>query len=143
MRFSRKGAKDNRARLVWSKYFNYKLENKDYYFKQKAYATHCDGWTEHETIKEQTYKNAIKRGNECKEIIVEEDILAASLSALALIFDQEYAIGETEIKGSILKAKEIVEGIKRHSEISKETQYRIFRRVLDIHARLAEEGIAI
>lgn len=143
MKFSKRGAKDNRTKLVWSKYFNYKLENKDYYFKQKAYATHCDGWTEHEAITKQTYTNAIKRGNQCTEIIVEKDIMAASLNALALIFSKKYGVCEDEARESILKARAAIQKIREGSIISANTEYRIFKKVLKLHMNINQEDLAI
>lgn len=141
MRFSQRGSRDNRIKLVWSKYFNYKLEGKDYYFKQKAYTTHHDGWTEHETITERTYKNAIKRGDQCTEVIVEKDIMAASLDALALIFSEEYGICEDDARGSILKSKAAIEKIREDSKTSAAVEYKIFKKVLELHLEMDQENL--
>ena len=146
MRFSQKGSRDNRIKLVWSKYFNYRLEGKDYYLKQKAYMAHHDGWTEHETIKKQTYINATKRGNECIEVIVEKDIMAASLNALGLIFSEEYGICDVDAREAILKSKAAIERIREDSKTSAATEYRIFKKILDCHIKLTKqdpEDIAI
>ena len=139
MRFSQRGSRDNRIKLVWSKYFNYKLEGKNYYLKQKAYMAHHDGWTEHEIITGQTYKNAIKRGSECIEVIVEKDIMSASLNALGLIFSKQYEVSEEDARGAILKSKAAIKKIREDSKTSAAVEYKIFKRVLDCHINLSKE----
>lgn len=143
MKFSRRGAKDNRKRLVWSKYFKYILEGKGYYIKQKAYATYCDGWIDTEMITKETYEKAVKRGNECKEIIVEKDILGVSEWCLAMIFSERYSMNEGDIRKLVYRSKEDIKKIKKHSTTSADTEYRMFKRVLERHISLVEEDIAI
>jgi len=143
MKWSKKGAKDNRTKLIWSKYFKYVVEKKEYYFKQKAYTTYCDGWIASETIKEQTYKNAIKRGNECIEILVEEDMSVASIEYLIIIFSEIYNISKNQAEKSIYKANAAIKQIKKHSEVSAATEYRIFKRILDYHISSIQKEMVI
>lgn len=143
MKWSRKGAKDNRLRLVWSKYYKYLLDDKEYFFKEKAYTTHNDGFIDIEPIKNQTYRNAIKRGNNCKEIVVEENIMAAPLDALTLILVEKYQVSESNVKESIIKTKEIIEKIKEDSTMSAAVEYKMFRKVLGYHIEQIKEGVAI
>lgn len=72
MKWSRKGAKDNRLKLAWSKYYKYTYKDKDYYFKEKAYVTYNDGFTKIEPIKKETYRNAQNRKKNCYEIRAED-----------------------------------------------------------------------
>lgn len=139
MKWSRKGAKDNTTKLVWSKYFKYVVEGKRYFFKQKAYTTYSDGWINSEIIKEQTYKNAIKRGNECIEILVEEDMSLAVAEYLIIIFSDIYNISKNQVEEFVLKANETIKKIKQDSEVSAATEYKIFKKVLDYHASLIQE----
>lgn len=143
MKWSRKGAKDNTTKLAWSKYFKYVVEGKEYFFKQKAYTTYSDGWINSEIIKEQTYKKAIKRGNECIEILVEEDMSLAVAEYLIIIFSDIYNISKNQTEKAILKANKTIEKIKQDSEVSAATEYKIFKKVLDDYVSSAWEENAI
>ena len=139
MRISRKGAKDNRTRLVWSKYFKYTAGEKEYYFKQKAYATYSDGLIDWETIKKQTYKNAIKRGNECIEVSLEENLLKVPVEFIVSMFSQEYGMPEGQIKRFITMATRAIRQIKRHSTMGSVAEYRIFKRMLEYQINLIKK----
>ena len=141
MRWSRKGAKDNSIRLVWSKYFKYTVENQEYFFKEKAYSTYNDAWIKSETIKEQTYKNAIKRGNECIEIDVEEDVLVSSKEHLTIIFAERYKLPKNQIRKCIYKANIAIEQIRKHSTMNAAIEYKIFKGILECYIDLSKKEI--
>lgn len=139
MKLSRKGAKDNRTKLVWSKYFNYIVQDKEYYFKQKAYATYCDGWINSETIKKQTYKNALKRGNDCLEVLLKENIIGVPGEFLESIFSRHYGISKSQANNYIDIAARAIIQIKRYSTMGITAEYRIFIRILEYHVKLAKK----
>ena len=145
IKFSRAGAKDNRARLRWVKYFKYIIEGQEYYTKQKAYLTYCDGWIDEELIVKETYERAIKRGkHECKSIIVEDNILKISARALSLIYSEKYQISFSEAHKSVYRAREALLMVIKHCDISSSTEYRIFNKVFNYHLSIQEEeSIAI
>lgn len=144
-KFSKAGAKDNRARLRWVKYFKYILEGQEYYIKEKAYTTYCDGWTDEELIVKETYERAVKRGKqECKCIIVEDNILKISARALSLIYSEKYQISYSEVYKSVYKAREALLLVRKHCDINSSTEYRIFNKVFNYHLSINdEESIAI
>lgn len=126
MKWSRKGAKDSRFKLSWSKYYKYVFENQDYYFKEKAYTNHCDGIIKIESIKKETYRNAVKRKKNCYEIIVEKDILSADSEALAIILDEKYQIPKSNLIGPIKRVKDSMKAMGENSIINADDEYRIF-----------------
>lgn len=141
IKFSRAGAKDNRARLRWVKYFKYIIEGQEYYIKEKAYTTYCDGWINEELIVKETYERAVKRGkHKCKEIIIEENILAVSMRSLALIYSEIYKANITDANKSVYKAKEALLLVIKHCDISSSTEYRIFNKVFNYHLSIQDEG---
>lgn len=133
MKWTKKGSKDNTSRVAWSKYLKFIVENEEYYFKQKAYATYCDGWIETQEIKKETYKSAVKRNKDCKEVILEKEISEASTDCITLIFSQKYQVSEDKVRNSIIKASAAVKQIKEHSAISEDTEYKLFKRILELH----------
>ncbi|CAK7002514.1 MAG: hypothetical protein TIS_00117 [Tissierella sp.] len=137
--WSRKGAKDSRFKLSWSKYYKYVFENKDYYFKEKAYTNYCDGIIKIESIKKETYRNAIKRKKNCYEIIVEKDILSADSEALAIILDEKYQISKGDLIGPVKKVKNFIKEIKENSIINADDEYRIFMKKLKEELQLRSE----
>lgn len=143
MRFSQKGAKSNRKRLVRTRYFKYILEDKEYFFKEKTYLTHHDGWIETETIKKQTYINNLRKGKECIEVIVKEEIMSASLNCLGAIYSEKYGVSESYARESILKAKAIIEKIKEDSTMGISTEYELFKRIINCHMDSIKEGTEI
>ncbi len=145
IKFSRAGAKDNRARLRWVKYFKYIIEGQEYYTKQKAYLTYCDGWIDEDLIVKETYDRAVKRGKqECRSIIVEDNILEISIQALPLIYSEKYQISYTAANKSVYKAREALLLVIKHCDISSSTEYRIFNKVFNYHLSIQdEERIAI
>lgn len=145
IKFSRAGAKDNRAKLRWVKYFKYILENQEYCIKEKAYTTYCDGWIDEELIVKETYDRAVKRGkHECRSIIVEDNILKISSRALSLIYSEKYRISYSEVYKSVYKAREALLLVIKHCDISSSTEYRIFNKVFNYHLSIQdEESIAI
>ena len=135
MRFSQKGAKSNRKRLIRSRYFKYLIENKEYFIKEKAYATHHDAWIDSQMVKKQTYNNAIKRGNECKEIDVKEEIMTTSLNHLSMICEQEHEIREDDAYNLIARTKKVIEKIKEDSQMSAKAEYMMFKKILNKHIK--------
>lgn len=140
MKWSSKGAKDNTIRLAWSKYYKYVVENEEYYFKQKAYTTYCDGWITSERIKKQTYKNAIKRGNGCIEISLEKQLSEASVEYLTLIYSEKYSLSKDQMKKIILKATETIENIKKSSTMGTTAEYKIFIRIVENNSNKIKKG---
>lgn len=145
IKISKAGAKDNRARLRWVKYFKYILKGEEYYIKVKAYTTYCDGWIDEEFIVKETYERAIKRGKqECKSIVVDEDILSIPSRALGLIYSEKYQISFSKAYESVYKAKEALQLVTKHCNISEPTKFRIFNKVFKTHLIMQdEEKIAI
>lgn len=137
---TRKGAKDNRIKLVWSKYYKYLIDDKEYYIKEKAYATYCDGWIDSEKITKQTYRRAIKRKNECIEIDIRKDNKEISTSAIVLIFKEKYEIEEKIIIDLMIRAKKRIERIKKDSKISKEVENKLLIKMLEDFIILTKEG---
>lgn len=131
LRVTRKGAKDSRIKLVWSKYYKYLLDDEEYFIKEKAYATYCDAWIDIEKITRQTYKRAIKRRNECIEIDIRKDIEKTPIHSLALIFKEKYHIGEDKAIDLIIKTRKRIEKLKEDSQISKEVEYVLFIKMIE------------
>ncbi|WMM24081.1 hypothetical protein RBU61_14270 [Tissierella sp. MB52-C2] len=140
IKFSRAGAKDNRARLRWVKYFKYILEGEEYYTKMKAYTTHADGWIEEELIVKETYDRAVKRGKqECRSIVVEDNILKTSRQALPLIYSEKYQISYTAANKSVYKAREALLMVTKHCDISGSTGFRMFNKLFETHLTMQDE----
>ncbi len=133
MTFSRKGMKDGRFRLRWSKYYKYIVDDETFYFKQKAYTNYCDGYTTWETIVEKTYINAIKnRGYKANVVDVNKNITEASTAGLVLIFSEIYGIEENEMRVIIYKAQKCIKYIKANTNsLGHRVEYRIFKKILE------------
>ncbi len=138
VKWSRKGAKDNRLKLAWSKYYKYVFENQDYYFKQKAYTTYCDGFTKTETIKKETYKNAVRRKKDCYEIRVEKDISSVDLDALATMLNKKYQVPIGDLRGALVKARDYLKLIKANQIINENEEYKLFMKKLEEELQLKE-----
>lgn len=138
MKWSRKGAKDNRLKLAWSKYYKYVFQNQDYYFKEKAYTTYCDGLIKIESIKKETYRNAIKRKKDCYEIIVEKDISSVDSEALAIILNKKYQVPIGDLKGALGKARDYLKAIKANQIINENEEYKLFMEKLKEELQLKE-----
>lgn len=140
LRWSKKGAKDNTKTLAWSKYIKYILEGEEYYIKQKAYITYCDGWIDETFIVKSTYENAVKRGkHECEEIVIEKDILAVSMESLILIYGEKYKVKTGDAVKPVYKAKETIELIRKYFDVNLSTEYRIFNKVFNYHIKTLEK----
>ena len=136
--------KHSSFRLRWSRYYQFILEGQIFYLKQKAYTNKNDGYIDWELIAEQTYKDAVKRRNKDNVVIVEEDILEVPTQVLALMFNDSYGLSESDMRQAVYEAQEAIRYIRKHTNITCDTEYRVFKKVLQFHiSRLCEKVIAI
>lgn len=123
---SSKGAKDNTLKLIWTKYYKYSFDNKDYYFKQKAYTTYSDGFIKTEQIKKETYRNAVKRKNKCYEVRLEDKAIETEIDILASIFHTRYQIAEIDIKNIIINVNQEIKKLKEKVIINNNIENTMF-----------------
>lgn len=131
MRWTRRGAKDNTLKLVWTKYYKYLVEGEEYYFKQKAYATYCDGWIDSERITKRTYMDAAKKNKTCIEVRLQEDIDLAETEHLTSIFSTRTGISKDKIQGHIKTIMAAIKLTKKNFSLTKSDTYTMFMLMLD------------
>lgn len=126
-------------KLRWSRYYQYIIEGQVFYLKLKAYTNKSDGMMEWELITEQTYRNAIKKGYKDNVVLVEDEIAFASARALTLIFNETYAMDETDLRKAIIEAQESVRELRKHTKIKSSLEYRIFKRIMELKVKEIQE----
>lgn len=138
MNWSRKGARDNTLKLVWTKYYKYLIGDTEYYFKQKAYATYCDGWIDSEKITKRTYNNALKKGKECIEVILHKDMEIAEVEHLIIIFSEILDIPRADVQRYIKKVMEAIKFINNEYPITNIQAYTMFVMILGHYTKSKE-----
>ena len=131
--------KHSSFRLRWSRYYQFILEGQIFYLKQKAFTNKHEGFYEWEIITEQTYKDAIKKGCKDNVIIVEEDILEVPTQVLTLMFNDSYDLSESDMRQAVYEAQEAIRYIRKHTKINYDTEYRVFKKVLQFHISMQRE----
>lgn len=71
-------------KLVKTVYFKVITKDKEYFLKEKSYASRCDGEIITEEIIEKTYHNAVAEGKDTKEIKFEDASLGIKNRILKL-----------------------------------------------------------
>lgn len=144
MNFSKRGSRIGRYKLRWSRYYEFILGKEAFYLKQKAYTNHCDGYKAWEIITRETYKKNVEdKGHKANVVDVGKNVVEASTQALTLIINIKYQANESDMRKAVIEAQEAIRYIRNHSNMNKDTEYRVFKRILRFYMQKIQEEVAI
>lgn len=126
-------------KLRWSRYYQILVEGQIFYLKLKAYTNRNEGMKEWELITEQTYKVAIKKGNQDNVIVLEEEIAITPTQAITLALNEMYQADEDDLRKAIIEGQNSIRELRRHKGIPEGLEYRLFKRIVELELKEIQE----
>lgn len=114
-------------RLGKVEYFNYIVDDRNYYLKVKGFVNDSDGMYEYQIITKQTYLRNIKKG--FKENIVNLNTinpLEIEIHPVAKVLAKHKKVNELSLRTGLFLAQEDLKAIRKKKSLDKEYEKEIF-----------------